>query len=79
MSNFAQQALSQLQAEKGRLLGEMKRLEQAIGALKGLAKYNGAPGGLRARPRLSVAARKRIAAAQRLRWAKVRMQQKKAA
>lgn len=79
MSNFAQQALSQLQSEKERMTGELRRLEQAIGALKGLAKYNGGrPGGLR-RPRLSVAARKRIAAAQRLRWAKVRAQQKKAA
>jgi len=79
MSNLAQQALNQLQSERERVLGELKRLEQAIGALKGLGKGNGAHSGFRTRPRLSVAARKRIADAQRARWAKVRAQQKKAA
>ncbi|MBZ5706391.1 MAG: hypothetical protein LAN63_13660 [Acidobacteriia bacterium] len=59
---------------------ELRRLEGAIGALKGLVmRGNGTRvGGIRRRPRLSVAARQRIAAAQRARWAKVR-QQKKAA
>lgn len=80
MSNFAEQALSQLQTEKDRLLGELKRLEQAIVSMKGLARYNGARSGkMLNRPRLSIAARRRIAAAQRARWAKVRQQQQKKA
>jgi hypothetical protein len=78
MSNFAQQALSQLHSERGRVMNELKRLDEAIDALKGLAKFNGG-GGMRRRPRLSAAARARIAAAQRARWAKVRQQQKRAA
>jgi len=75
MSNLSQVLLG-LQKERKRMQQELRRLEGAIGALKGLATGNSI--GVRTRPRLSVAARRRIAAAQRARWAKVR-QEKKAA
>jgi hypothetical protein len=76
MSNLSQ-VLVGLQKERKRMQQELRRLEGAIGALKGLATGNHGSLG-RTRPRLSVAARRRIAAAQRARWAKVR-QEKKAA
>lgn len=57
----------------GAVLAELKkervRLDRAISALTGLAAPKG-PG--RGRRRLSLEARRRIAAAQRARWAKVR-------
>lgn len=78
MSNL-KQVFTGLQQERKRMQQELRRLEGAIGALRGLMRNNGARvGTIRRRPRLSVAARQRIAAAQRARWAKVR-QQKKAA
>lgn len=77
MSNLSQ-VLVGLQKERKRMQQELRRLEGAIGALKGLATGNHSGGLGRTRPRLSVAARRRIAAAQRARWAKVR-QEKKAA
>jgi hypothetical protein len=56
------------------LQSERDRLEQAIKALQSLVSMNGQPktGREATRPRLSVAARRRIAAAQRARWARVR-------
>jgi hypothetical protein len=48
---------------------ERDRIESAILALRGVGSRNGASG---TRRTLSAAARRRIAAAQRARWAKVR-------
>jgi hypothetical protein len=75
-------ALSQLREQKKRTQGEIDRLDQAIRVLESLGKGNGRSGmGLmRARPRISAAGRRRIALAQKARWAKVRaLREKKAA
>ncbi len=61
---------------------ERSRLDQAIQVVGGLIARNGAGGsrkGNRVKRTLSIAARRKIAAAQRARWAKFRQQQKKAA
>jgi hypothetical protein len=59
--------IRQLKAERDQVAGEVKRLDAALAAL------NGSYGNRRAtRGTLSTAARARIAAAQRARWAKVR-------
>ena len=65
--------IRQLRKEKQRVHGEMERLNAALAALGGL----GVPEGkakrslaLKVRRPMSAAARKKIAAAQRLRWAK---------
>ncbi len=76
--------LMQLRKERDRASKAVTRSESAIAALTTLAGRNGIgrSRGVRARrmrPRLSVAARKRIAAAQRARWAKVRAKQAKKA
>jgi hypothetical protein len=63
----------QLQKERQRVQGEMERLNAALAALGSLgslganAKRSRAP---KVRRPMSAAARKKIAAAQRLRWAK---------
>jgi len=65
--------IRKLQKEKQRVQGEMERLNAALaalgslGSLEGKSKPSRAP---KARRTMSVAARKRIAAAQRARWAK---------
>lgn len=65
------QIISDLQSENKRLEGELKRVKGAISVLR---KLNGTGKGsvttLRPRRQLSVAARKRIAQAQKIRWAK---------
>ena len=63
----------QLQKERERMQVEMGCLNAALAALGSLGDLAGAPKGLRVtegRRTMSVAARKRIAAAQRARWAK---------
>lgn len=77
MSNLSQ-VLVGLQRERKRMQEELRNLDGAIGALRGLAVRGGGGAGI-GRPRLSLAARRRIAAAQRARWAKVRQQKKAAA
>jgi hypothetical protein len=67
--------LEQLKQERQRAEGELRQLEKVIAALsKVTARSSGtSPGsGKRMKSRLSAAARERIAAAQRTRWAKVR-------
>lgn len=64
-----------LQTQRKSVQRELERLDAAIAALGG--GKNGA-GLRRPRRRLSVAARKRIAAAQRARWAKYKKEQKAA-
>ena len=51
---------------------ERDRLNDAIQALEGSGNHGAHPGGLSSRRRLSVAARNKIAAAQRARWARIR-------
>ncbi len=63
----------QLRKERQRVHGEMERLNAALAALGSLGSLAGKSKGSRApkmRRPMSVAARKKIAAAQRLRWAK---------
>ena len=75
MANLLQ-AVKQLHKERERLQRELHRVDGAIQALQGLG-----PGRNSGRPRrvLSADARKRIAAAQRKRWAAFKAKQKKAA
>jgi hypothetical protein len=63
----------QLQKERKRVQGEMERLDSALAALGSLGSLGGKPKHSRAptgRRPMSLAARKKIAAAQRARWAK---------
>jgi hypothetical protein len=63
----------QLQKERQRVHGEMERLNAALAALGSLGGLGGKSKGSRmpkVRRPMSAAARKKIAAAQRLRWAK---------
>jgi hypothetical protein len=75
--------VNQLQAQRNDVQRELARLDAAINALRGFGTTNGA-GKIRpvlAKPRrtMSASARKRIAAAQRARWAAWKAKQKKAA
>ena len=68
------QAVKQLHKERQRVQSQLNQLDSAIKALSG--NHRGSSGPRRV---LSAAARARIAAAQRARWAKVRAAKKKAA
>ena len=69
------QILKQLQGERSRTERELRRLDGAIAAFEKLVGNNPGPGRLRKpRRKLSVAARRRIAKAQKARWAKVRQE-----
>ena len=57
----------QLRSERERLANELSRVDEALRALGGLISTNGAS---RPRRAMSIGGRKRIAAAQRARWAK---------
>ena len=66
--------LRQLRQERARAQREVSRFDEAIAAIEKLVR-GGSRGGPRAgrrRRRLSAAARKRIAAAQKARWAKIK-------
>lgn len=70
--------LRQLQGERSRAQKEVDRLDSAIGAFERLGAKNSraaAPGRPVRKRRLSAAARRRIAQAQKVRWAKYRQQQ----
>jgi hypothetical protein len=72
--------LEQLKQERVRAEGELKQLEKVIAALsKVTTKRSGmlSSSGKRMKRQLSEAARERIAAAQRMRWAKVREKSRK--
>ena len=77
--------VTQLRQERDRLSRELDRLDNAIAALGHIGgRSNGRTSaatrrGRRPRRKLSAAARARIAAAQRARWAKVRSKQEKKA
>jgi phage gpG-like protein len=70
--------LGQLKQERTRVAAELRQLDQAIQALSKVAGGN-ADAGRRVKRTMSVAARRRIAAAQRARWAKFHASRKKAA
>ena len=71
-----QSVVGQLQKERSRLEQELHRVTAALTAF-GNVYWNGGKGKpQRKKRRLSVAARKRIAAAQRARWAKVKAAKK---
>jgi hypothetical protein len=63
-------AIEVLKAERDKLQKDVNRLNAAINALRGSASIGRTT--INKRPTLSPAARARIAAAQRARWAKVR-------
>ena len=74
------QILGQLQAQRKTVEGELVRIDAAITALQGFGKsgVNGYRAGGPKRRFMSAAARKRIADAQRARWAKFRRAKKAA-
>jgi hypothetical protein len=65
--------VAQLKNERANLRKQLEQVDEALSALGGL---NGRTAHARPRHRMSVAARRRIAAAQRARWAKVRASKK---
>lgn len=67
-----------LVAEQRNLQGKLKQVDAAISALRSVSQ-NGRSVGARPKRVLSLAARRRIAAAQRARWAKYKQQKKAAA
>jgi hypothetical protein len=77
--------VTQLRQERDRLSREVERLDNAIAALGDITgRSNGRTSassrrGRRPRRKLSAAARARIAAAQRARWAKVKAKQERKA
>jgi hypothetical protein len=78
MANLSK-AVNQLRIERGRVARELERLDEAI-ALLGKLDLRGGRGGARGlgmKRRLSPAARRRIAQAQRERWARWKQQQKR--
>lgn len=76
MANL-ENAVSALVAEQRSLQGKLKQVEAAISALR-VVSQNGGGSSLRPKRVLSVSARRRIAAAQRARWAKYKAQKKAA-
>jgi hypothetical protein len=62
--------VAELKKERERAAGEVKRIDAALAALGSLQSSNNSSG--RKRQTLSLAARRKIAAAQRARWAKVK-------
>lgn len=68
--------VNELRSERNRVAKELDRLDEAISVLSGLGHGGGRRGGKR---RLSAAARKRIADAQKARWAKWKAKQQKRA
>lgn len=79
MSNFSQ-IVANLQSERSRVQKELQRLDDAISALGGIAARASVSKGEVStvargpRRKLSAAARKKIADAQKQRWAKFRQQ-----
>ena len=66
MTTF-KRVMKELHKEKSRIESELGRIDQALNALQRLGKRE-----VKKVRKLSAAARRRIAAAQRLRWAKLR-------
>jgi hypothetical protein len=79
MSNLIE-IQNELQSKRKELHYELNRIDAAITALSGLSGHSSKSASASVTPRrvLSLGARRRIAAAQRARWAKVRAQKKTA-
>jgi len=80
MANLAE-TVKDLVQERSRMAGQIKKLDKAISVLRKLdgSSPSGAPkSGSKRRP-MSATARRKIAAAQRARWAKWKAAKKKAA
>jgi len=72
------QVVHQLHAQRKQAARELEKLDLAIKALTSLSGTGTTlTGAVRRKPKFSAAARARIAAAQRARWAKIRAAQKK--
>ena len=71
--------LQELETARGRLQKELSSIDSAINALRGSGSRGASGSATRPRRFMSVAARRRIAAAQRVRWAKWKAAKKKAA
>jgi hypothetical protein len=70
--------VQQLQIQRQRTEEELEKLNLALKALSSLDGGIAVTGsGIRRKPRFSAAARERIAAAQRARWAKIKAAQKR--
>jgi hypothetical protein len=67
--------LKTLNGERARVHQELTKLDKAIAVIRELAGAEAAPNG-RPKHTVSVAARRKMAKAQKLRWAKVRASQK---
>jgi len=78
MANFAG-VVDTLREARARTARELEQLDRAIAALDGLGTRKGMRFAGRKRRTMSAAARRRIAAAQRARWAKWKAKHKKAA
>ena len=70
------QILKSLQNERTQALQEVAKLDKAIASLRELSPADSTPPKNGRSHKLSAAARERIAAAQRARWAKIRKEQK---
>jgi hypothetical protein len=79
MANVAA-TVKALEKERSRMMGQVARLDEAISALRGLRGGRGSVGrgAGRGSRHMSASARRRIAAAQKARWAKWRAAHKKA-
>ena len=66
MPNLSQ-IVTQLQAQRKQTRHQLKRLDEAIAAVQNVGRRGGKR---RAKRKISMAGRRRIAAAQRARWAK---------
>ena len=71
MPNLVNSVVSQLQQERNRLEKELHRITVALSAFGNAYRRGGATAGGR-KHKISAEGRKRIAAAQRARWAKAR-------
>jgi len=80
MANLAQ-TLNDLRSQRKQLADELEKLDQAISVIGKLNSVGGSrgrvAGSFRGKRRLSAAARRRIAEAQKLRWAKWKAKQQK--
>jgi hypothetical protein len=75
--NDMESVVKQLQNQKADIEAQLSKVNAAVAALKGLGNKNGSGAASGRAPRImSASARRRIAAAQKARWAKWRRAQK---
>jgi hypothetical protein len=68
--------LKTLQGERAQIQKELAKLDRAIDVIRELAGLEAAPNGHPTKRTVSAAARRKMAKAQKLRWAKVRAHKK---